>query len=187
MATVGLKDLHMAVITNEAEGVITYDTIKKIAPIISADLTVGKESQILYGDNGPQESINAFKGGTIKLNVTDLTQETVATLLGKIHAEGVTISSGNDEAPYVAIGFCADKTGGKAKFVWLYKVQFAEVSESYETKGEKVEFKTPELEGTIFALPDGKWKIDYVGAVKNDPKAAAWFTKVPDSTDIIGG
>lgn len=39
----------------------------------------------------------------------------------------------------------------------LYKVKFSEPSQDDQTKGESVEFKTPEIEGTIATLANGDW------------------------------
>ena len=41
----------------------------------------------------------------------------------------------------------------------LYKVKFSEPSQDDQTKGESVEFATPEIEGTIATLANGNWSI----------------------------
>ena len=91
---------------------------------------------------------------------------------------GVTWASGSDVAPYVAIGFRAAKVGGVYRYIWLQKVQFAIPSESFETKGESISFKTPEIEGTFMkAIANDMWKADYTGLPTSEV-AKRWFTEV---------
>ena len=183
MALIGLENLHYAKITSESESEIIYEEPKRVAPAIQVELSVDKESKILYGDNIPQENISVFKGGTVKIKTTDLPQEFVALALGKKQKDGVTMSNSADDAPYLALGFCANKSNGQVKFVWLYKIKFSEPSDDYETQGDSIEFKVPELEGTILSKPNGDWKIDFVGA-KDSEIATNWFKKVQQSVDI---
>ena len=62
--------------------------------------------------------------------------------------------------------------------MWLQRVQFAAPDESYETKGESINFQTPEIKGTIYkTVGTGKWKADYV-AEPTDTVAAGWFSAV---------
>ena len=66
----------------------------------------------------------------------------------------------NDIAPYVGLGRVVTKMVNnviKYKAEFLYKVKFAEPSQEDNTKGESVEFATPELEGTVAALANGNW------------------------------
>ena len=77
----------------------------------------------------------------------------------------------------MAIGFRARKASGDYKYIWLYKVKFAVPSENYATKGDSIEFATPEIVGTIMKRPDGKWKAEHV-AKPTESAAQSWFTKV---------
>jgi hypothetical protein len=58
----------------------------------------------------------------------------------------------------------------------LYKVKFSEPSQDDSTKGESMEFRTPEIEGTISALANGKWATGKTFTSKAD--AVAFITEL---------
>lgn len=179
--TLGLKDLYYAVITM-TNGVETYGTPKKMAEAMTAGLTVNVAEAKLYADDALSESVKEFTSGELTLGIKELAPEVVAELLGQEVDENNVVWAGDDEAPYVAVGFRAKKTGGKYKYVWLQRVQFAVPEESYETKGESINFKTPEIKGTLYkTIGTGKWKADYVGT-PTDAVAAGWFSAVKTYT-----
>lgn len=176
--TVGLKDLYYAVITMTEDGVESYAEPKKMAEVMTADLTVNTADGTLYADDAVSEIVKEFSNGQIKLGIKDLTPEVLAELLGQEATEdGVVWAGGDDEPPYVAVGFRAKKSEGKYRYVWLQKVKFKVPSESYETKGESINFKTPEIEGDFTKASTGKWKADYVGLETTDV-AKNWFNQV---------
>lgn len=176
--TIGLKDLFVAKITEGEEGAETYGTPRRLAKAISVGLSVKVAEGTLYADDGVDEVEREFSGGELKLGVNDLLPADLAELLGQeLDEDNVVYANSADSAPYFAVGFRARKSGGKYKYLWLYKVKFAIPSEEYKTKGESIEFNTPEITGAIMARPDGFWKAEHV-AIPTDAKAAAWFTKV---------
>lgn len=184
MATIGLRDFYIAPITTDETGADTYGTPRRIARAISVDLSVEVAEAVLYADDSVAESIKEFVKGKIKLNADDIAQEDTAELLGQTQdADDVVYGGENDEPPYFAVGFRAKKSGGKYKYLWLYKTKFSIPSENYKTKADKIEFNTPNLEGEFIKRDDGNWKADYVGK-PSDPVASKWFNAVrePAST-----
>lgn len=178
MATIGLRDLYYAPITEEVEGQEKYGTPVRLAKAISAELSVEVAESILYADDGADEVVREFVSGELTLGVNDLPPAALVALLGqKQDSDKVVYASDEDIAPYVAIGFRARKSSGDYKYIWLYKVKFAVPSESYATKGDSIEFATPEIVGTIMKRPDGKWKAEHV-AKPTESAAQSWFTKV---------
>ena len=149
MATIGLRDLYRAPITIGTSGAEEYGTPVRMAKAISAELSVEVAEAILYADDGADEVVKEFVSGEITLNVNDLLPADLAALLGqKQDTDKVVYGSDSDEAPYTAIGFRAKKAGGTYKYIWLYKVKFAIPDENYTTKGDSIEFTTPEIVGT---------------------------------------
>lgn len=178
MATIGLRDLYRAPITVGQDGAETYGAPVRMAKAISAEMSVETAEAILYADDGADEVVKEFVSGELKLNVNDLMPADLAALLGQKQDEDKVVYAGeNDDPPYMAIGFRAKKANGMYKYIWIYKVKFAIPSESYETKGDGIEFKTPEITGQFVKRPDGLWKAEHVAAPDN-AVAADWFKNV---------
>ena len=178
MATVGLRDLFRAPITPAAEGKETYGKPVRMAKAIEADLSVTTAEAILYADDSIDEIEKEFVSGEVKLKVNDLTPADLAAVLGmKQDDDGVVYGGEMDDPPYFAIGFRAKKAGGKYKYVWLYKVKFAIPNDKYVTKGDKLEFNTPEITGKFTKRDDGYWKAEHVGAI-DEPVSKSWFETV---------
>lgn len=181
MATIGLKDLYIASITTNAQtGKKTYGTPKRAAKAITADLSVEYAAAELYADDALVDSVNEFVKGELKLNVDDLVPDIAAEILGHTKTtDGIIFAKDTDEAPYIAVGFRARKTGGKYRYLWLYKVKFSEPSEGFQTQQNGREFKTPEITGTFEKREDGYWKADYTGT-ETDDIGKAWFESVKE-------
>ena len=179
MATIGLRDLYVDVLTSDEEGTAVYENSPtRLAKAITADLSINVAKASSYADDGVDATASEFVSGELKLGVNDLTAEALAKILGlQPDSNGVLVSKSGDVSPYVAIAFRCKKADGKYKFVWFYKVKFDIPSESYQTKGESIEFKTPEITGTIVARSDGAWKADWTGDEKAEP-GSTWFDEV---------
>lgn len=179
MATIGLRDLYVDVLTSDEEGTAVYENAPtRLAKAITADLSVNTTQEKLYADDGVDVTVSEFVDGELTLGTNDLSPEAAEKILGLTKdSKGVLISNSDDMPPYVAVGFRAKRPDGTFKFVWLYKVQFNIPSESYKTKGESIEFTTPEITGTIIARTDGNWKADWTGKDDAEP-GNTWFDKV---------
>lgn len=178
--TLGLKDLFYAVCTEE-DGAETYGAPKKMAEAITADLSVKTADGSLYADDTLSESVTEFVSATLKLGIKGLAPETTAELLGQeVDKNKVVWAGKNDEPPFVAVGFRAQKTGGKFRYIWLLKGKFKIPSEKYETKGESIKFNTPDIEADFTTRKkDSLWKADFVGG-ETDAAAKTWFKTVPE-------
>ena len=178
MATIGLRDLYRAPITIGEEGKEEYGSPVRMAKAISAEMSVEVAEAILYADDGADEVVKEFVSGEITLNVNDLLPADLAALLGQTQDEDKVVYAGeDDEPPYMAIGFRAKKANGMYKYIWLYKVKFSIPSESYQTKGDSIEFTTPEITGQFIKRSDGLWKAEHV-ALPSESAAQSWFTAV---------
>lgn len=179
MATIGLRDLYVDVLTSDEEGTAVYENAPtRLAKAITADLSVNVTNASLYADDGVDETASEFVDGELKLGTNDLSSEASAKILGaKPDSKGVLISKTDDKPVYVAVGFRSKKPNGEFKYVWLYKVKFNIPSESYKTKGESIEFTTPEITGKIIARTDGAWKADWTGKEDAEP-GSTWFDEV---------
>ena len=186
MATIGLRDLYRAPITVGEDGEEKYGTPVRMAKAISAEMSVEVAEAILYADDGADEVVKEFVSGELTLNVNDLMPADLAAILGQTQDDDQVVYAGeNDDPPYMAIGFRAKKAGGTYKYIWLYKVKFAIPSENYQTKGDSIEFTTPEIVGQFIKRSDGLWKAEHVAEPTNSV-ATAWFTSVREPNNAGG-
>lgn len=67
----------------------------------------------------------------------------------------------------------------------LGQVKFAVPDENYTTKGDSIEFTTPEIVGQFIKRSDGLWKAEHVAEPTNSV-ATAWFTTVREPNNAGG-
>ena len=186
MATIGLDMLHYAKITEDENGNESYGTPQKLAKAMSADLSVELAEATLYADDGAAEIVKEFKSGTLSLGVDDIGAAVASDLTGAvIDNNGVVISTGEDGADPVAIGFRAKKSNGKYKYFWLYRVKFGIPATALATKGDSITFNTPTIEGTVLrrnkldAENRHPWKAEITEGDVLDPDVITnWYKQV---------
>ena len=161
MAKIGLNNLWYSHLTEAQDGTPTYDGAKSFGKAVSANVSISNNSATLYADDVLAESDTSFQNGTVTLGVDDDREATFADVLGhEITEEGEVIRNANDTAPWVGLGRIVVKMVNNVrvyKVEILNKVKFSEPSQEDQTKGESVEFATPEIEGTIATLANGDW------------------------------
>lgn len=187
MATIGLDSLFYAKITEDTDGNENYDTPKILAKAMTAELTIDPAEATLFADDGASEVVKEFKSGTLTLGIDDIGPVTAGDLIGvKIDSNGVIVSSAEDNATPVAVGFRAKKANGKYRYFWLYRVKFGVPGTSLQTKGDSITFSTPTIEGTVMRRnklnENGKhpWKAEVTEGetgVTSDV-ISSWFSSV---------
>jgi phi13 family phage major tail protein len=177
MAKIGLTNIWWGKLTESEDGTPSYDGAKSFGKAVSAKVDVTNNDATLYADDALAESDKTFNSAKVTLGVADDDDTIFAPILGHTVSEGPTnkgemVRNANDTAPYIGLGRVITKmVNGAIKYKgeFLYKVKFSEPSQDDQTKGESVEFKTPEIEGTASTLANGDWS-----AVQNfDTKDAA--------------
>ena len=172
MAKIGLSNLIYSKLTEAQDGTPTYDGAKTLGKAVSANVSISNNSATLYADNVLAESDTSFQSGTITLGVDEDADATFAPLLGHTITEaGVVTKNANDTAPYVGVGRIVTKMVAGVlyyKAEVLFKVKFGEPSQDDTTKGESLEFSTPEIEGTIATLANGNWSTSQTFTAKAD-------------------
>ncbi len=155
MATKGLKYPVYALYSGG-----TYSGGAVLGKAMTASAKYTFDDAKLYADDALTETDKKFLSGLLTIGVDDIGYANRAGLLGHtaVAAPGAGfIGAAADEAPYVGFGFYGAASGGKFKAFWYHKVQFAEPSDELATKGEKTEFKTPTLEGSLMKDDSGNW------------------------------
>ena len=150
MATIGLDKLYYSKITEDKDGNETYAKPVPLAKAMTAELSVELAEATLYADDGAAEIVKEFKSGTLSLGIDDIGASVASDLTGAtIDDNYVLVSSTEDSADPVAVGFRAKKSNGKYKYYWLYRVKFGIPATNLATKGYSITFSTPTIEGTI--------------------------------------
>ena len=197
MARIGLTNLWYSHLTEGTDGTPTYDGAIQLGKAVSCSVEITNNSASLYADDTLAESDTSFASGTITLGVADDDATVFADLLGHdISAGGEVTKTSTDVAPYVGVGRVVTKMVNgayKYKAEFLYKVKFSEPSADENTKGESVEFSTPEIEGAVMALGDesGTWGTSKTFDSKSD--ALTWLQQLMDTEtytvtyDVNGG
>lgn len=139
--------------------------------------------------DGTSEIVKEFKSGTITLGIDDIGADVAADLIGaRVDGNKVLVSATEDGGTGVAIAFRAAKANGTYRYFWLYRVKFAVPTTSLTTKGDSIEFSTPEIEGTILRRnkPDsaGKhpWKAEADEATATGSVITDWYNAVYEPT-----
>lgn len=157
MARIGLKGLTYATISSGGDGTaITYTGGKaRVGLMMKAEVTIDREDVKQYGDDVMVEHANGVTGGTINLELTRLSDEDKAALMGYVSATGGILKVVDAESPYVGFGYITKEiANGTTSFVgyWFHKVQFGMSSDSAETKGENSAFQSVSLTGSIMGV-----------------------------------
>ncbi|AJA42868.1 phage tail protein [Clostridium tetani] len=160
---VGLEKLYVAKILSDGE-TTTYDTPKYLAGIKEIGVKPKVNSDEFYAENQLWLSESTLANVDVEVDITDLTNEDEAMLLGhKIATEGGIIKSADDVAPEVALLFKANKGNGKARYVVLYKGKFSIGDEDYKGKEGKANFQSKKLKATFAPLHSNSmwsYKVD---------------------------
>lgn len=135
-----------------------YTGSNKLAGAIESKVSLNIAEAELYSDDCLEEKAQEFTKGTLTLTISDDDDVVFAPLLGHETTEdGEVIRAVEDIAPYVGFGRVLTKlVGGKRKYKaeFFPKVQFKPFITDGKTKGENIEFSTPTVEGTIFAVEE---------------------------------
>ena len=177
MAQIGLTNLWYGLLTEGADGTPSYGGAKSFGKAVSAKVDVSTNDASLYADDVLAESDSSFQSAKVTLGVADDDMTVFAEILGHKVAEsgGEMVRNADDAAPWIGLGRVITKvTNGKRQYKgeFLYKCKFGEPSQEDETKGDSVDFSTPEIEGSAAALANGDWSAAQTFDTKD--AAVAW-------------
>lgn len=152
MAQIGLRHFKYSPLSSTG----AYSGANSLAGAIESKVSLNIAEGELYEDDTLSEKVQEFTKGTLSLTVGDDDDTIFAPLLGhEIDENGEVVRSVDDIAPYVGFGRVVVKMVNgirKYKAEFFPKVQFKPFINDAKTKGESIEFSTPNVEGTIFAV-----------------------------------
>ena len=192
-STIGLKNVVIAPLLTDTQAGHSYGDLQLLAGAIEASVTPDNaDPDILYADDIEFDTLYADPNIDFKLKMADiplLIQEMI--FANKIDDNGVLIRTSQDKPPYFAVGFKSEKSNGKYRYVWLYKVRAKPLTENFATKeGDTINRQNPEVEFTaIKRTHDARYQ-----AVADEDengftaaKAATFLTSVYDPTFTTTG
>lgn len=173
MAYIGLYGVYYA-IADVANGVVTGYTggSKQMGKAISASFepTTPDDNPLYANDAIAENDASGASGGTLTLTLDTLGQTAAADLYGlTVQDVSVTIGAdpgeevegtalkytGNEQSAPVGVAFVRTNqvSGVRSYEVVLYRrVVFSMPASEAQTKGETIEWQTPEIEGTVYGL-----------------------------------
>ncbi|MBD5169243.1 MAG: hypothetical protein HDT20_03865 [Oscillibacter sp.] len=193
MAKIGMYGVYYAkaVVKN---GVVTGYTggAKMMGKAISAEFSPSKpDDNPLYAINGVSENDSSgASGGTLKNTLDRLTMEAAADLFGltvktvKVTVDGQEIEgksldyTGLEQSAPVGAAYIRMNQEDDVRsheVVFYRRVVYSMPTEKAQTKGEKIEWQTPELEATVFGLEGDGSKPWYRSVVFPTQAAAIAF------------
>lgn len=160
MALIGLEKLYYALITKDDETALTYETPVYLPGVKEIKVSPKVSTEKLYAENKLWEQDTALDEVEVAINLTDLTNSERANLLGHTAAaEGGVFAKENDQAPYIALLYKANKSNDEARYQVLYKGKFELPEDNSKGKEGKTEFQTPEMKGLFQPTQNnGIWK-----------------------------
>ena len=150
-STVGLKKMVIAPLTVDTEETLTYGDLQLVAGAIEATITPDNaDPDIQYADDIEFDVLYPDPELTFTTKMADIPLAIQEMIFGNnIDDNGVLIRTSTDKPPYFAVGFKSEKSNGKFRFVWLYKVRAKPLTENYATKeGTTINRQTGEVEWT---------------------------------------
>lgn len=185
---VGLKDIYVALVTENTENSYTAEKPVKLARAIKAKISDKRSSEDLESDDGTEETLDAYEGTEVEIEVNSLAPQDLALLMGHKYENGYLTKNRDDKAPEVALGYRARKLNGKYEFVWLYAGRFAEGKDTNrETYGKKPTAQTETVKGKFYERKidnNIEVSVDEDNLTADNTGAAAviekWFEKVQE-------
>ena len=182
MATIGLDNVHYAILTKDDTEGATYGTPIKLPGAISISESAEQNTAELYADNRLWATATVFSKGELEIEFADIAIEDAAALLGHtVDSDGKIIYGANDVAPYICLMGEALKHDGKTKrYFKLLKGQCAESSMEFNTTSDSPEFTTVSLTATFMPRQsDGHYKYVIDSDSENAATTiASWYESV---------
>lgn len=180
MASIGLKKFVWLPLKNDN---LTYEIeggLKKLAGAIEASLKLNFNEAQLGVDDLVQEDIKEFKDGDLTLGIDDDDDAIFNEILGKTKGDKTktenpeAVSNIDDVPIYVGFSQIVTKIKNNKKLFkveFLPKVKFKPFSSDAKTKGDKLEFTTPSVEGKVYANAEGDYEKHQVFNTQEEAEA----------------
>lgn len=145
---IGLDNVVIAkLLSDDGTNVPTYDTPIPLRGAVTASVNPNSSVETDYADNGAFFVTGNRANTEMSLELTNVDPATLALMLGQTRANGITVETPLDQAPYFALGFRVwiggtDANGEKIfQYVWYSKGKFSVPESGGNTKADSIEFQ----------------------------------------------
>lgn len=145
---IGLDNVVIAkLLSDDGVNVPVYDTPIPLRGAVTASVNPNSSVETDYADNGAFFVTGNRANTEMSLELTNVDPATLALMLGQRRANGITVETPLDQAPYFALGFRVwiggtDDAGNKIfQYVWYTKGKFSVPESGGNTKAESIEFQ----------------------------------------------
>lgn len=182
----GILDMYYAIITKPgtATSAPTYGTPAVMGHSMEVKVTPRYREGKVNASNVVQRYVKKVDGYDVSVKVDQLMEGVRDLLLGhKVDANGVGGTTGDDDAPEVAIGFALPLDDGTQELWWIVRGKFAEIALDTKTQEDgSIEYQHPTLEGRFDRrMPDNRltWVVN-TAKLTGEKKTIAekWFESV---------
>lgn len=187
-SVVGLKDLHVALVTQDDASAYAAETPEYFAPAINVSQSPATNSKTQYADDGPFDSMVSEGETKLEVDTTAIPLSMQAKVLGKGFDAGTgRMFDNGGTPPEVALSFRSEKSTGNYKYFQYLKGRFAAPNEEQNTKTDSPDPKSTKVTftaiKTVHQFDLGGGLMDGVKRVVGDEDAdnfngATWFDTV---------
>lgn len=157
MAYIGLAEPIIA--RYQKDG--TYAGGVKMGKAVKVEISPEYEDISEYTDINDTEEEKEFAYADISLGIDSLPEEAEMLIFEHEKENGEVIYRDTDRSRYVGVGFrVREKISGSNRYIaiWLHKAKFQEEGNSHKTKGDSIEYATPEIKGKVYPDENGRWR-----------------------------
>lgn len=186
---IGVEYMTFAkMLTDVDGGSSTYDTPWQLGKkLVKVGIKGKPTSEMQYADDVTVAVYTDDGDITLAIDITDLTEDEKALLLGQTVSSGIRTPAPTDIKPYWSVSFKSKKRNGNYKFYKFLKVIFEEPDETLETKKDKIAAQEDAITGNgIQRISDGLRKriADQDSASYVAGTGSGWFTSGDISPDV---
>jgi len=148
-SVVGLRDLYIALVTQDDVAAYAAATPQAFAPAVNASHKPKSDSKIQFADDTAFDVLTSEGETKLDLEVTAIPLSMLAIVLGKVFDAATGRMLDNvGTPPDVALSFRSIKSNGKYKYYQYLKGKFSTPDEDQATKADSPEPKTTKISFT---------------------------------------
>lgn len=155
---IGVDLCHLAKVT-DIEGEVLFGKPIRCSELVRMRVAPRQESADYYADNGLRDTVSGATAADLELQAGGLEPDEIELIYGMIvDASGGFLYDGQNEFPYVAVGYRRKMTGTtpwgaqRYRYVWLFKCKFRLPEDQPQTATNTVTIQDVTLPGTNFPL-----------------------------------